>query len=124
MSYRVGDINTSVDNVGTNTSASTFVVNVRAATFGLMRDASKTPRSLCLRGIVIDRHNAVFLDVLDLVNRVSPSHLKSDPGYTCLGNLLDRSKGRSIKLGSEPLEARGLVHMLGLGGPKLAQGIA
>jgi hypothetical protein len=43
---------------------------------------------------------------------------------TNLGDLLNGRERRRVELGSETLEPGGLVHVLGLGGPKLAQSAA
>lgn len=64
--YRVGVLNTGVDDVRASARAGGGVVSVFGAAGLGVRDTAKTPRSIALGDILVDAHNGILLDELDL----------------------------------------------------------
>lgn len=69
--YAVSGQDTSVNNVGADTSTSAVVVNILARGKSLMRDTAETPWRAALGDVGVDGDNSVLLNVLNLYQIIS-----------------------------------------------------
>lgn len=64
--YRVGGVDTSVDDIGTGPCTGAVVVDVGSASLFMVGDTAETPRGIVLRSVSVDGEDGILLDVVDL----------------------------------------------------------
>lgn len=117
--YRMAGFHTSVNDIGASTSTGAVIVSVRSAALLATRNAAQTPSSTGLLREGAEADDEILLNVVDLIEYVSQTHvdcLNTTEGFLFYVRVSKQSlESDFIKLASKAIEGSAVSMMRGVG---------